>query len=184
MITKNFKSLLGVILQTYYYGNPNRDGYGMLEAVDVNGDPQYLINYVSSGFPASVSRDVTLSAASDGISVGGGDDAASEDDYNLKNTITSGISLQLANVTPGLDDGDPYIEYVIAVTNNGDADVTINEIGYKQSMYSRSSQGTVGTFSPAKIFLLDRTVLATPLTIAPGRSGVINYTLKTKIPVS
>lgn len=181
MITNNFKNWLATLLQSYQYSNPTANGYGMLPAKNVSGDTRYLLSYTSATFPVVATTTPTLGATSAGISVGTDSTAASVNDWNLGATITSGIALQTTQIVQGLDNGNPYVEFRITVTNNTNASITINEIGYKQPLYSRSEQGTSGSVNPYMVFLFDRTLLTTPLTVGAGMSGVINYRLTTEI---
>ena len=179
MITKNFKNRLAMLLVNRDYGNTQTsNSYGALAAVDVSNVTRYLSTAGNVGFPSVSSEAVVLSATAEGISVGTGDSVETENYINLEATITSGLSLSLANYVYGFDnDGNIYREFTVTATNIGDASVTINEIGYKQRMASRTEPGAAGTYSSNAVFLIDRTKLSTPLTIAPGLSGVIVYRL-------
>ena len=85
MITRNFKSLLGMVLQS---ASAN---YGVLPLLNVNGKARYCTG--SFNFPFNRTATATTSAAAAGISIGSGSAPASEADYNLENTISSGVSL-------------------------------------------------------------------------------------------
>ena len=174
MITRNFKNYLAMILQA---GSPYES---CLPITTANGLTLYLVTG-PSGFPNSIYYTGTLSAASYGISVGRDGTPPTEWDYNLGDTITSGISISVAQNTrtAGQDGGDPWIEYAVTVTNTGAAAVTVREIGYKQNLYGTLLPGDTSGTTTFGTCLLDRTVLPAPITIAPGDAGVIHYRLKT-----
>ena len=169
MITRNFKAVAAMWLQQ------SSVIYSALPVTDVNGRLYYLGEKL--GFPSSLTQSFALNAATRGISVGTGSTPASENDWNLENTITSGLTVTVANMTSGVDsDGNPKITYQLSVTNTGSGAITISEIGYKQSIYgAKYPGGTAGS----RVCLLDRTVLETPLTLAAGDAGTITYTLTT-----
>ena len=184
MVTKNFKALLKMILQSCTKGAAN-DSLGGAEAKDVSGATVYVASkseISTTSYPAHPVMTPTLTATGAGISVGTGTTDASEDDWQLEATITSGLSLALSAVDLGIDaNGDPYIEYTITATNTSGADITVGEIGYKQGVTCRTEQGWNAGGQMSKGLLLDRTVLDSPLTIPAGMSGVIVYRLKTEI---
>lgn len=170
MVTRNFLNLLAMLLQ----GGSNVGG---LPARDVTGNVCYLSGTYS--FPYNTSTSVTTNANANGISVGTGNAAATEDDYQLARPLTSGISLSLSEKLFGVDSpGFPYVQYKVTVTNNGSESVTVKEIGYKQScgMTKYPGSSAAGT---TKVFLLDRTVLDVPVTVAAGDAGIITYKLRT-----
>lgn len=171
MITNNLKTLAAVLLQSA------TKNCGCLKLKDVNGRTWYTAN--DWYFPETPSTNLSKSAANAGISIGTGDAAATEEDYNLESTITSGVNLALSETIPGCDaPGNPYLLYKITVTNTGSAELTVREIGYKQTVKCVSAPGDTSV-STNKVCLLDRTVLDTPLVIQSGDAGVIYYKLRT-----
>ncbi len=126
-----------------------------------------------SGFPENISSTPTTGVHTAGISIGTGNTPPSLADVNLKNTITSGVSMSLTSTVRGVDpSGVPYIEHTVSITNTGSSEITIREIGLKQE-YRPSSGGN--TFA----WLMDRTVLETPVVIQAGDAGVVKYRLQT-----
>ena len=170
MVTKNFKSLLGMMLQSA------AANLGVLPIRSVAGKVYYCPGNFS--FPASRTATVTTNATAAGISVGTGTTAATELDYNLENTVTSGVSLSVATPTVGQENGEPYVEYVVTVTNTSGAELTVSEIGYKQSAKGTPKPG--GTSPSDVVCLIDRTVLDEAITLANNQAGTIVYRLKTK----
>ena len=175
MITKNFKQIMKCILQS----TPNSTPYGWLPVKNVNNNIYYCSSYFNS-YPRSPNETFTLSATTVGFSVGSGDTAATEDDYQLENTITSGLTAQVNRVAEFDNTGNPFLRYDIMLTNNTASDITVREIGYKQNIACSDTQGGTGTTN--RVCLIDRTVLAEDVVIAAsGGYQVIRYTLKTVI---
>ena len=90
--------------------------------------------------------------------------------------ITSGFTGSV-NYSHHIDQGVHSLVYDITITNTSNADITISEIGYAVQAQCAYSIG--GTSSENGTVLYDRTVLASPVTIAAGDYETIRYTLKT-----
>lgn len=175
MITKNYKNLCAMFL----VADPVYST-GLLTCKRRNGGTKYLGGYFSSSFPYSVFSEnlYTGSGIIGGIGVGTGNSAESEDSYDLDSMITSGLSATITR-TRGLDDGNPYIEYTIALQNTGSSSVTIREIGYFQTVQFRDTQYDQA-IQPSQLdgILMDRTLLTSPVTIAASATKTIKYRLK------
>lgn len=172
MITQNMRNLMAIALQS------SGTVYGTLPVTEVSGAVRYLSPLFA--FPGSYAEAFTLNADSAGISIGTGSTAATVTDYNLEATITSGITVTLESNIVRMDGDSPYHEYTFAITNTSESALTISEVGYKQALRSCSTQG--GTSDASNVFLLDRTVLSSPLTIQAGDAGILVYALKTSPP--
>ena len=172
MITKNFRALLTTILESM-------DGAAIaaLPVTDYNGAQLYLSSKAGA-FPATVTTAVRIgSTVNLGIYLGSGNRQESENDYNLQTRITTGLTAQTPSKVTGLDsDGNLYLEYLFTLTNTTENAIIVREIGYVQGIYAGT---TVGSTVSLKNFLLDRTVLQTPVTIPAGESAAIKYRLKT-----
>lgn len=176
MITKSFKNVLAAMLQ-----RNNGGAYGFLSIVAVGGTTYYCANSsTSSNYPFTAPIEtVTTNINYNGIRLGTDNTPATENDYDLKSQITSGIT-GTASKVQGVDaSGNPYLTYTILVTNTTASDITVREIGYVQSVQGTASQG--GTGASARNVLIDRTVLDTPVTIPANDSAGIKYTLKTVV---
>ena len=173
MITKNFKQ---VAKQLLCFGS---SGGSQLPIKIYSGMTRYLAPSISAqGFPASTHHSTFQTTASGtGIHIGSGNTPATENDYDLEAQITSGVSGTVAQNLSQDSNVNPQRELVVTITNTGNTDITINEIGYFDGLNCNSTQGSTSSFSVATA-MLDRTVLAAPLTIAAGDYGVIKYTLK------
>lgn len=174
MITKNFKNLLAMIAES------SGSVKGCVPAIDTTGRPVFLNGAFDSGsFPGTRTAGITLTANAAGISVGSGTSTPLDTDYQLESHISSDISLTLTNTVLGCDEyGSPYVQYNLTVTNTGSSEITISEVGYKQILPC-VYKATLTTNIKTLFFLLDRTVLSTPLTLAAGDAGVIQYKITT-----
>lgn len=171
MVTRNFINLLAMALQS-------GSNLGALLVRSADGSTRYLTGG-SHTFYSNPTKDTTLTAVNAGISVGTGNTAATEDDWQLAEPITSGVNLTVTATRYGSDDhGVPYAEYNVTVTNTGSDPITVKEIGYKQTVKAAKYPGYSSGTSDC-VCLIDRTVLDTPVTIAAGDAGIITYKLRT-----
>ena len=172
MITKAFKYLLSMVLMA----NSTRNG--MMEVKEVGGNKRYIANPSNSGFPAYTDTYIQITAGiGNGFWFGRSSTAPTEDDYRLNDRITSGLTGTTPTKTVNHDSsGNPYIQYTTTLTNSSDSPITVAEIGFVQNV--RCSQNKDSSSLIDSSFLLDHTVLSTPVTIAAGGSATITYTLK------
>ena len=178
MLTKNFKNLMAMMLQAS--GDAVCSG---LTITNIQNAEKKLSARYNDGYvwPYASYRDCRLNSNDPGIHFGSGTTAATEDDYYLESKITAGLQFQLGKVN-GMDAaGNPYIRFDIMVTNTnqvGGASITIGEVGYTQQaiVLNAAETGVERT-----VFLLDRTVLNTPVTLQPQEYALIRYTLKTVV---
>jgi len=166
MVGNNAKNLIKQLLSSC-------GTQGLLEAKDVGGTTRYIADY--SAYPAVVEDDFTLVAADAGISVGSGSSSPSVYNYQLGNTITSGLTGTVVTSKDVDADGNASITFTITLSNTSGADITISEIGYKQEIAASDTQD--GTTATDRVFLLDRSVFDS-ITIAANGSAVIEYKLK------
>lgn len=106
-----------------------------------------------------------------GIVLGTGTTPATVDDYWLEQIITSGLNVQITNASQ-------YGIYrlTLTITNTSDSNITIGEIG------AQAPAPCVGV-SGKKAFMIDRTVLDSPITIPAGGIGKIEYEIKINLPI-
>lgn len=179
MITQNFINYM----KTMLCSTTNNNSYDI--TVKAADGTNYYINFSRAStntFPRIVAQNflttrTTLGAT--GIALGSGTTPATKSDYNIENQITSGLSVAIVP-TNGVEQGNPFIEYAMTVSNTSNAAITIAEIAYFQQVASQSTIGSTGTSVHGIMF--DRTVLATPVTIAPGDYESISYKLMTSEP--
>ena len=114
------------------------------------------------------------------IVLGSGNTQPTEDDYILTNKITSGLTVGSVTVNLNIDsDGNPYKEFIFLVTNTSQDAISIREIGYVGQL---DAPDTVGSNSTSiSSYLLDHSLLDTPVTIQPSESSAIKYVLKSNI---
>lgn len=174
MINKNYKNMLSMILHAASVN------HGALPLRDVNGKVCYS-SHAFSCFPYAYTQAATLSKTSEGISVGTGSTAPTEDDYNLAEPLTAGISLTVTSVSTGCEaPGNPYHEYHVTVVNNGSEAITVREICDKQKVKAAQKPGSASASDT--VVMLDRSLLDPALTVQPGDAGIIHYRLVTATP--
>ncbi len=166
MITSNFKKFMLDVLQH------STSNYGAYPVKTVTNSTRYTVGQIHT----SVTVQVAKVANGNGIQIGSGNTAATENDYKLESQIISGFTASV-NVSNIMDNGTHVLIFDITITNTGDSAITISEIGYVQSVQVASTVGGSGVSGYG--FLLDRTVLPNPVTIAVGEYETIRYTLKT-----
>jgi len=172
MINRNLRNIMGCVPQS------SANVYGMLPVTDVTGMQRFVTPKFT--FPGARTEKFTLDSALEGISFGTGTTPAKETDYNLENTITSGITVTLTSNVVRMDGDSPYHEWTFTVTNTGSEELTITEVGYKQSVSCVIVPGY--TTGMSAVVLLDRQVRSQPLTLQAGDAGVLVYGLKTSPP--
>ena len=173
MVTRNFLNLLAMALES---GNQ----LGCLQVRDVNGYTRFLSGYFNdnSVFPFGAVTSFTLNATAAGISIGTGSTPAAEDDYNLEETITSGVNVVITGTSYGVESPwFPFVKFDLTITNTGENPLVVTEVGYKQRLLTTKVIGS--TSRASTVLLLDRCVLDTPVTIAPGDAGIVTYRLQT-----
>lgn len=105
------------------------------------------------------------------ILLGTGTTAPTADDYCLESQITENLSCDSVSVSRTTTTKT----YTATFSNSGTSDMTVTEIGYALRMcYYIWSSTDIYTYDN---FLMDRTVLDTPVTIPAGESRTITYTL-------
>jgi hypothetical protein len=166
MVNSNAKNLIRQLLSS-------GGTVGLLAAKDVGGNVRYIADY--DAYPAVVEDTFTLTAANAGISVGSGSTAATENDYQLGTTITSGLTGTVTTEKSVDASGNSSVTFTVTLTNTSGSSINISEIGYKQEI--AASDSFKGTSATDRVFLLDRSVFDT-ITIAAGASAVIDYTIK------
>lgn len=172
MFTKNYEKMLCMIPE--YVSNTT---YGSISAVNVYG----ITRYLSIGAYVILNEnEVTTDPNAAGISIGKGSRPATVDDFQLEDTITSGVNIIITSTKYGVINEAPYKKFEITVTNTGNEALTISEIGYKSKSRAIINPGTNGNTASDGAFLVERTVFDTPIVIQAGDAGVITYTLGTK----
>ena len=169
MLTNNFYNVFKVCMEgtTLINGAQTRDGSTKNIYPSSYGYASLL-----SGFRNS-SRYVVGSTYGTGWAFGTGSTPPTLNDYNLSGDLITTVSVVANTVNGSITDGKYRFIIAATVSNSGTDTIVINELGIVASVYHDSS-GSVPC-------LLDRTVLDTPLTLAPGEQGVITYTFNLPI---
>ena len=110
-----------------------------------------------------------------GVVFGNGDTPVTMDDYKLAGSIVTGCTVTLANGSSCADDG-VTIEKTFSVSNTGNADITIKEVGIVHAFYYSSTA--------YKYALVERTVLDSPVTIPAGGFGQVIYRISAPFPTA
>lgn len=118
----------------------------------------------------------TGNSSSIGVIFGSGNSEESESSYMLDNLIT-GITAETPTIATVYDDAHgKYIARLdYAISNDTGADITIKEVGILVRFNTASTLGGTTSTSAKASFLIDRTLLAAPVTIASGGAGVVRY---------
>ena len=169
MFTRSYHELMEAMPQS------SSTVYGTVPVKDVYGMQYFHTNQYT--FPYSRTEAFTTGAYSAGISIGRDGTPAKDTDHNLRSTITSGVSVNIASRTFSLS-GVVSLTYNMTVSNTSSSDITIAEIGYKQTC--RGAVAPASTSAQDVIFLVDRTVIEPAITIRPGEACVIRYELGTE----
>ena len=131
-------------------------------------DPSYVLNglrYV---------RCAEFAAGQYGTYFGTGTTPPTMDDYNLESPILDGTLSSSSTASPqkGFEQDHARIYATHEVTNNSTSDVTVTEVGVFGAPSSSSKN----------VFMIDRTVLNTPITIPAGGSKSITIAIKFDYP--
>lgn len=166
MVTNNFKKILfgGIFCSTSTsYNNPS---FGYIELVDTNGND---VNINGGGYGGGQVQSSLVNALnhlekqeSSGaltIKVGTGTTTPTTDDYEIQNEA-AGITCDSTSI--GFTSNFTKT-YTATFSNSTASNVNITELGL------------FATNSDLQTFLLDRTVLSTPITIPAGESKTITY---------
>lgn len=106
-----------------------------------------------------------------GVIIGTGDTEPTFDDYKLSGDIISTFTYT-SSVTKRVDNEKATISVLYTITNTGTEAFTIREIALKMGE-SINTQ-----------FLIERSVLDTPVTIEPGGVGQVTYTITFTYPTA
>ncbi len=157
MLTNNFKA----ILNSLFVFSKN----AKVSVVGRNGNESVLTSDTSSKLRDIAGCKVYLTDSYyGGIYLGSGETPVTRSDYKIDPVKSGNVTYA---VNWGLDDnGKPYTLFSIAYSNNSNKNVKISEIGYFLDV------GTVNNIGPV---LIDRTLLDSPVVVAPGESCGIKY---------
>lgn len=169
MITNNFKKAVQLLITSKY-----SDFVNNMNLVDVNGNNK-LLKYVHDSylefykFPKWMRTYQKTNNYLNGIFFGNGEKQASEDDYKLDGAILN-EKLECMITLSAENDGDVRnLVGTYTLRNISDSGITIKEVGLV---------GYTSDYNTSGYFLIDRTLLDEPLTLAAGETGEITYTIE------
>lgn len=174
MVTNNFKKLIfSYLFNSGEVGTGNPYAINNVSAVRTSGVVGNFLGTTSrkDAFNANINcfNHISTDNTANGylhVKVGTGTTAPTADDYELE-SVNSDITVSSASTAP--TDSSSRI-YTVTLNNPTDNDINITEIG----LY-----GMLGDFYGIALayneYLLDRTVLSTPITIPAGQSKSITY---------
>ena len=117
-----------------------------------------------------------LTTISDGVLFGTGDTPASLDDYKLAGDVITNIAASI-NRTYSYFVEQQSLKAVYTITNNNTEEITIREVALNVAVPHAISGGK-------NQYIIDRTVLDTPVTIPSGGVGQVEYTITFNLPTA
>lgn len=169
MLTKNFFAATLATGLRRSVSNVCKNTKG--EAADLFGSENY--NIAAQHF---VYTHAMRTTDTEGVWIGNGKTPATADDYKLESRITSGISITNQNYSSvSVTEDGLHLSATYGVRNTGGDPLEISEIGLVT--YYNTKSATTGD-----IFLIERTVLETPIVIPVGESRQITYTISLRYP--
>ena len=109
-----------------------------------------------------------------GFQIGSGSTAPAETDYKLNTQITSGFSGSLSYTERGIDNGSLYMEFGLLITNTGSSNLTVAEVGIVTNNIKCCNSSSATSASNQDV-MIERTLLSSPVTIAPTETTLIKY---------
>lgn len=189
MITKNCKKFMKLGMMAQAYKSATSSGVSLNSTFnetvkDTSGTDHTITggrgmfsstssNESFFGATCRFSRHMTsISTSSSGIALGSGSTPATENDYTIESIISNLTAvLSVINVYQNAN-GDYCFDLVYNVTNSTDGDITVREAclfaGGTANNITNKMYGT---------FLLDRTVLDTPLVVPANSMRTLQYTI-------
>lgn len=111
---------------------------------------------------------------------GSGTTPPTMDDYKLEGTVATNCTCSHTIESTISEDGsEGTMTVTYTITNNNDAEITIGEIGIFLEMYWLTGYSTCTNYP----YLVERTVLESPITIPAGGVGQVTYTIRMNYPV-
>jgi hypothetical protein len=182
MFTKNwYKCIAGNMLYNYdstYINFKNINGAD--KKLRASNYDVFRLGYnTTSGYtiPSLYSLAKSLTSNS-GVVLGSGTTPPTMDDYTLSGEVFTNFTFT-ADVKKEIDEDGVTFTANYTITNTGDSDFTIGEIG----LLSTLSESTGSGYAENK-GLLERTVLDAPVTIPSGGIGQLTYTVRVNYPTA
>lgn len=174
MLTKNWYEYFRLYMGTVSVNIANEHG----KVVDVNGSQFTPWTYSSQNsyiYPSTIySNPFATKKTANGLHFGDGNTAPTKDDYYLSGNQITTLN-RSSQVIENFFDGDTIgTRFALTVRNTGTSEVTVREMAWVINLQASNA---------SKYFMLDRTVLDEPVTIAAGDYAVIRYTISFTMPI-
>lgn len=178
MLTKNFYGMLACSAACRNIPNVLKPADG----TEVNYDTTQGAGSNAALFFSEMSAlGLAAPTSAGGVRIGTGKRPPSADDVNLESQITSGIYVtNQSELTYSVDENGIHFSATYGVRNNGADSLEVSEIGCYGKVKIRIGSSTTGT----RAFLIERTVLETPVVIPAGESRQITYTISLRYPTA
>ena len=175
MITKNWYKTIATLM---FCEKGTSWNVGILGANGVSSEHYFYYNtsFYTTYNLAEALQHIRTNYENRGVRFGTGNAPATLDDYKLSGDIITTLSGTCA-ISRGADTNGAYITALYTLTNSGDSDVTVAEVGTFVNINKTSSSNHAYP-------MLDRTVLDTPVTIPAGGVGQIVYTITFNYPTA
>lgn len=172
MLTKNFFN----DVMSRYAGSAVTGGL-----TDTSGAVWVSGGYASTTTPFSNMKTLTISSSyGEGVRIGSGVTPATPDDYKLETLISDNCSVSTpSTVLASVDADGVSVSATYAVKNTGSTAFSVSEIGLFSGLYT-----VINNNGQKKTCMVDRTVLEKPITINPGESKQITYTIRFNYPTA
>lgn len=170
MLTNNFYQVLRANMSQKSVGSGIIDTSGNARNASYSSQG---MSYLFNAFSSPSNKGLTSQSLAGGIAFGTGDTPPTLNDYWLSGDLITTVGIVAVTITTAIANGVYTFVNAITVNNTGSDSIVINEMAIIPYVYySGSSQ------VPA---VVERQVLDTPLTLAPGEQGVITYTFNLPI---
>jgi len=174
MLTNNFKKILFKVIFGFSVNAtdyPPAKFSNIPTLISISGSSRHLSDY-DVWFPTVNSLSTLNTTPTNGrgyIILGNGTTEPTPEDYRLESQITENLSCDNVSVSRNTT----IKTYTATFSNSGTSPMTVTEIGYVSRFVW---DYTFGDYSFDN-FLMDRTVLDTPITIPAGESRTVTYEL-------
>ena len=178
MLTKNYNRLLAYLFaRNLEIKAKNYSGTDISFAANAANQGIVLGWGAEDGsvYAASMANLKTTLSNYGGVILGDGDTPPTSDDYKLAGNIVTGFDYS-KTLTRVVSETAVTATAVYTITNANSTEINIKEIGLIGNAHSNAGS--------SKIFLLDRTVLDTPVTIPAGGVGQVEYTITFNLPAA
>lgn len=197
MLTKNanavFQTLLGRNfpgLQTNIVGtggtNVKNMAYKDSISSGINFIPYFMTRLANPAYLGEHTGSYTVDVhQTSGVAFGNGTTEPTADDLTLSGDFIHGLvanSNVIITSEMNVDDTGCTYTTLYTITNSTDADITISEMGIFSNFY-----GSTGSYSTIKTqvipYMIERTLLETPVTIPVNGVGQVTYTFRIDSPI-